>query len=171
MTTSTQLPTGTWQIDPSATTVTVSAQHLGFSTVPATLPVSSGTVDVDGEHRVVATDVQVDAASYTSKNAKRNEHIRSKDFLDAETHPTITFHAAGVTPTGNGYTARGTVTVKGTTTPIDVAITSVDVSGDRATFTASPTIERNTLGVDKMPRFVVGNALTLNVAATVRRAP
>ena len=45
-TTTTQLPTGTWTLDPTATTITVSAKKLGLFTIPATLTVVSGTIEI-----------------------------------------------------------------------------------------------------------------------------
>ena len=84
----TQLPSGTWQLDTSATTVTVSVKKLGFFAVPATLDVSSGSIEIDDDHQVTNVDIVVDASSYASKNAKRNEHVLGPDFLDTKNHPT-----------------------------------------------------------------------------------
>lgn len=166
--TTTQLPTGTWTLDPTATTITVSVKKLGLLTVPATLDVVSGTIDIDDDHHVTNVNVNADATSYTSKNAKRNEHVLSGDFLDAEAHPTIAFRTEKVTPTGNGHASNGTVTVKGRTAPIDVTISNVETTGTTGSFVATATVDRNTLGVDKMPSFVIGRHLdiTVNAVAT-----
>ena len=165
MTTPTALPTGTWELDPSATTLTVTARKLGLITVDATLAVTSGTVVIDDEHEVVDLQVVVDATSYASKNAKRNEHIVSEDFLDAGAHPTITFAAGSVTPTAEGLQADGSVTVKGQTSPVTVAIGDLDVTETVGSFVASATVDRTAIGVDKLPNFVIGRDLRLAITA------
>lgn len=163
--TTTQLPTGTWQLDPSATTVTVSVKKLGFINVPATLAVTSSSIEIDDDHQVANVDIVVDAASYASKNAKRNEHVLGPDFLDVENHPTIAFSTGRVAPGSAGYTSNGTVTVKGQSSPIDVTISDVEVSGTNGSFAATATVDRNALGVDKMPGLIVGRNLQLTVDA------
>ena len=165
ITTTTELPTGTWQLDASSTTVTVTVKKLGFITVPATLDVRSGSIEIGDDHQVTNVDIVIDASSYTSKNAKRNEHVLGPDFLDAETHPTISFRTGQVTSGSAGYNSNGTVTVKGQSSSIDVTIVDVDVSGTSGSFTATATVDRNALGVDKMPAFIVGRNLQLTVEA------
>ena len=171
MSTTTELPTGVWQIDPAATTVTITVKKLGgLITVPATLDVTAGVVRIDEQHKVTDVTVTVDAGSYRSKNDKRNEHVVSKDFLDSENHPTITFEANSITVRNGGHHTTGTVTVKGRSTPIEVAISAVNVDGESGSFTATATTDRTALGVDKMPGFIVGQELTLEVAATAHRS-
>lgn len=163
-----QLPTGTWALDTSATTVTISARKLRAFTVPATLTVTSGTIEI-ADGGVVGVDVTADASSYASKNAKRNEHVVGSDFLDAANHPAIRFQAHDVASSATGATASGSVTVKGRATPITVTISDVDIDGDTATFHASAVVDRTDLGVDKLPSLIIGPKLDLAVSATVNR--
>ncbi len=165
MTDMTTLPTGIWAIDPSATTVTISVTKLGFVKVPATLTVLSGSVEIDGSHEVVNVEIIADAASYTSKNPKRNEHVIGPDFLDAASHPAIVFRADRVVEGSNGYVAAGTVTMKGQSAPVEVTVSNVEVSGEAGSFTAAATVDRKSIGVDKMPSFVIGRELQLTVEA------
>ena len=170
-TTTTQLPTGTWTLDPTATTVTVFAKKLGLFTIPATLTVVSGSIEIGDDHQVTNVEVIADASSYASKNAKRNEHVTSPDFLDAEAHPTVAFRAGDVTPSGAGHASTGTVTVKGQTTPMNVAVSNVDVDGATGSFVATATVDRNAIGVDKMPALIIGRNLEIIVNATARKNP
>lgn len=160
------LPTGTWRLDPAQTTIDVAAKKLGFFTVRATLTLTAGTIEIDAHHQVTSVDVVADASSYTSANAKRNDHIRSADFLDADNHPELVFGAEQVTTSTRGYRADGSVTVKGQAFPISVDITDVDFDADRGSFVATATIDRNTIGVDKLPSLVIGRALQLTVNAS-----
>ncbi len=173
-TTTTTLPTGTWTLDP-ATSITVTATKLGFIKVPATIALLSGTVQIDDQHQVTAVSATGDAASYTSPNAKRNDHVRGADFLATDDHPTIGFEASSIRPSGTGYTAEGTVTIKGITAPLTVTISDVafaeGADGPSASFTATATADRTALGVDKLPSFVIGRDLDLVVTATATRQP
>lgn len=170
MTSTTALPTGTWQIDTAATTVTVTVKKLGVLTVPASLTVTSGTIEIDDDNNVTDVEIVADASSYASKNPKRNEHVVNDDFLDAATHPTITFRASAVATAPTGYSADGTVTVKGKTSPVSVAITGVSVQEAAGSFDAAATVDRKSIGVDKMPTFVIGRDLDITVSAVVNRA-
>ena len=91
--------------------------------------------------------------------------------LDAGTHPTIAFRSDQVTPAGNGLTSNGTVTIKGQTSPIDVTVSNVDVNGATGSFVATATIDRNAIGIDKMPALVIGRHLDITVNATAEKRP
>ena len=161
----TQLPAGTWQVDTGATTVNVSVKKLGLFTIPATFAVTSGTIEVDANHEVTGVNITVDASSYSSKNAKRDKHVVGSDFLDTDNHATINFRAehvssADASNTSATYTSAGVVTIKGQSSAVDVAIAGV---------TATATVDRKAIGVGKLPTFVVGQDLQLEVAAIARR--
>lgn len=165
MNNTTVLPTGTWTIDPSTTTVTVAVKKLGVFTVPATLAVVSGTIEIDNDHDVTTVHVTVDAGSYASKNAKRNEHVIGPDFLDADEHPTIEFRADRVEPGPNGHTSTGTVTIRGATSPIDVTVADIAIDGARGSFTGTAVVDRKAIGVDKTPTVVIGRLVQLTIDA------
>lgn len=166
----TTLPTGTWQLDTDATAITVSVKKLGLITVPAKLTVTSGTIEIDERHQVSNVEIVADASSYVSKNAKRDEHVHGADFLDVSQHPAISFHAATVADGTGDYRATGTITLKGQPSPIDVAITDVTVNGERGSFTATATVDRKAVGVDKMPSFIIGRDLELIVSASATKS-
>ena len=165
----TALPTGTWELDASATTITVTARKLGLFSIPADLTVAAGTIEIDGDHTVVNVDIVADAASYKSKSTKRNKHVLSDDFLDVATHPTISFRTGAVVPNGRNYRASGTVTIKGQTSPVEVIVTDVQFADSEGSFTASATIDRKAIGVGNVPTFVVAPELELTVSAKATR--
>jgi hypothetical protein len=57
------------------------------------------------------------------------------------------------------------VTLKGQTSPIDVTVADVQLTDANGSFTASATIDRKAIGVDKFPTFFVGRDLELRVSA------
>lgn len=163
-----QLPTGTWALDTSATTLTVSSKMMLAFTVPATLTLTAGSIKIsDGE--VVTVDVTADASSYRSKMAKRNKHVVSPDFLDAANYPKIQFQANFAASSAAGGTATGSIMMKGRTAPIQLTITKIAIDGDTAAFEASGRVARANLGVDKMPSLIIGSMLDVTVSATARK--
>ncbi len=160
----TMLPDGTWTIDPANTSLEISVKKLGFLTVVGTLDLQSGSVEIsDGS--VTSVEVAASSASYTTGNAKRDEHIRSADFLDASNHPTISFSASNAQATAAGYRLAGTATVKGLSSPLVFDVENLDVESTQATFSASGSVDRKVIGVDKLPSFVIANDLELTIAA------
>lgn len=166
----TTLPPGTWQIDPTSTTVTVSAKKLLLWTIPGTLTVSHGSIEIGADGQVAAADVVADAGSYTSKLARRNAEVVGSKLLDAASFPTIAFHADTVVPAATGFQATGTVTIKGRTSPISMIVSDVSTSESTATFRAEATVDRRDVGVDAMPSLIIGNELQLSISASARRA-
>ncbi len=166
-----ELPVGVWTLDEAQTTVTVSVKKMGLFTVPATLTVSSSRIEVDENHQITEVEIVVDAASYTSGNKQRNKHVSSADFLDSEAHPTIMYHATTVSLAEGGHLAEGAITVKGHTSPMLIKITNLnlDDSNRTATFAASGDLDRNSIGVDKMPSFIIGANLELTISATATK--
>lgn len=62
----------------------------------------------------------IETTSVDTKQAKRDDHLRSPDFFDVEQHPTILVEVDEVVLTGStGGTARGQVTIVGQTRPIE----------------------------------------------------
>ena len=130
----------------------------------ATLDLIDGVVDVvDGAVR--SAEARVDAASYSSPNAKRNAHVVAPDFLDAADHPDISLHASRVEPAAGGHTVDGQLTVKGSSFPIRLAVDEVAIAEASATFRATAHVDRKAIGVDKLPTFVIGRVLDLTVDA------
>jgi polyisoprenoid-binding protein YceI len=172
MTTATRIPgyiAGTWDIDPSHSTVGFSVRHMMVSKVRGTFPKFSGEI-VTGENledsKVTAT---VDATSITTGTEQRDNHIRSADFFEVENHPTWEFRSTAVTES----TLEGELTIKGVTRPVsfDLEFSGFGPDawgGTRAGFEATTTINRNDFGVDiKMPLegggLVVGDKVTVTL--------
>ena len=86
-----------WSLDKSHAAVTFSVDHLGFSVVQGVFREFDATVDYDPEN-VAASSVEftIQAASVDTFWEARDKHIRTKDFLDVEKHPTITFKSTAV---------------------------------------------------------------------------
>jgi len=144
---------GSWTIDPVHSEVGFSVRHMMVSKVRGKFNVFSGDI-VTGESlldsRVTAT---IDLSSIDTGNQDRDNHIRSADFFDVDTHKTMTFRSTGVRGKGDGYVLDGELTLKGITRPISLQLEvggfgQDPYGGTRAGFTATGELKRSDFGVD-----------------------
>ena len=86
-----------WLIDPKHTLVEFAVSYLAFTTVKGHFAGVSGTIRADeADPADASVEVEIDAASLETHEARRDTHLPWADFLDVERHPTITF--TGTTP-------------------------------------------------------------------------
>ena len=118
-TTTSQLTTGTWAIDPVHSSIEFSVRHLMVSKVRGTFDTFSGAIVVaeDGSPSVTA-EIAVD--SIDTRNEQRDAHIKSADFFDVEKYPTATFPRPVCGPNGDDYVLDGDFTLKGVTKPVSL---------------------------------------------------
>lgn len=139
---------GTWTIDPAHTSIEAVARHLMVSRVRGRFESFSGTVDVAEDPTESTAAVTIDAASINTNEDKRDAHLRSPDFLDADNHPQITFRSTAVEHIeGNRYRVTGELTIRGETREIAIDVdyfgVAVDPWGnDRAFLRGTTTLNR-----------------------------
>jgi len=70
-----------------------------------------------------AADITIDAASINTRVAKRDEHLRSADFLDVTKYPAIIFRSKRVEMAGNGtLRMTGDLTIRGVTKEVVLTV-------------------------------------------------
>ncbi|MEO8045075.1 MAG: YceI family protein [Spartobacteria bacterium] len=90
----------TYKIDPVHSSISFKVRHF-FSYVTGNFTKFEGTIQVDPDHPEKSTvTATIDAASVDTKNAKRDEDLRSADFFEVAKYPTITFKSKSVKQTG-----------------------------------------------------------------------
>lgn len=87
----------------------------------------TGAVEFDpadpAQSHVEAT---IDAATLSTREAQRDRHLKSGDFLDVGRYPAITFSSTKVSPAGeSAYKVDGELTIRGVTRPVTLAVDSV----------------------------------------------
>lgn len=143
-----------WYIDPSHSQVGFSVKHMMISTVRGRLGKLTGRLELEPAQAEKADfELAVDVAFIDTGDAKRDGHLRSADFFDAEKYPTITFKSNAIFPRGDGrYTASGDLTIRGVTRPVsfEIELLGVTVDGQNGQHlgaTATVTIDRTDFGL------------------------
>jgi polyisoprenoid-binding protein YceI len=154
--------TETYALDSTHAHVQYAVDHLGFSTSRGAFRDVSGTLVLDTDKPETARlNVTIPVASFDSFNAKRDEHIKSADFLDAAKFPEMKFVSTKVERTGE-KTAKvtGDLTLHGVTRPVVLDVTLHQVGThpmmkkDWAGFSATGTVKRSEFGIPQGIPFV-----------------
>lgn len=144
----------TYNIDPAHTTVGFRIRHMGIAFVEGEFDEFEGTINYDpSDLSATRANVTVQTASIDTDVERRDDHLRSADFFEVETYPTMTFTTTGVQPTGqNTFRLIGDLTIKGTTKEVvfdvDAAGPIPIENGQRVGFHATTTIDRRDFGID-----------------------
>jgi polyisoprenoid-binding protein YceI len=106
----------TWQIDTAHTNVSFTAKHMMITKVRGIFKGVTGTIDFDEANPTASSvSVVIPAATIETGMEPRDNHLRSADFLDAETFPTLTFTSTSIAQKGNRWAITGDLTVHGVT--------------------------------------------------------
>lgn len=103
-----------WALDTAHTSVQFSAKHMMISTVRGHFGEVTGELQLDEkDFTKSALDVKIDLAGLTTRDEKRDAHLRSGDFFDVETYPTATFKSTRIEKTGTDtYKVTGDLTIR-----------------------------------------------------------
>ena len=110
--TATQVPTGTWVVDPTHSTAEFSVKHListfraGFENVSGQLVGGEGGLSIEG-------DVPVESINIRQPDLRG--HVLAADFFDVENHPNVEFRSTSVRQDGEELTVEGELTIRGAT--------------------------------------------------------
>jgi len=171
---------GRWTIDPSHSSAAFSVRHLGLSKVRGRFGSFTGAIEVGERPEDTWVTASVDASSIDTKDPKRDEHLRSPDFFDVATHPTLEFRSTAVSGSGDRWELRGDLTIRGTTRPVVLDVTSEGVAtdpwgGTRAAFSATTEIDREAFGLTwnqalESGGLLVGKKVRIDLEVEVVRA-
>jgi polyisoprenoid-binding protein YceI len=127
--TATSVPTGTYNVDPSHSSVGFEVKHMGIATVRGAFRRFTGTIDATGEAPVLRGTVEV--ASIDTGDEQRDAHLTAPDFFDVEQYPEISFHTTAIQATDDSrIRLAGEITMKGITKPIELTGTAAEGGAD-----------------------------------------
>ncbi len=171
-----------WTLDPAHTEVRFSVNHF-FTPVKGRFAEFEVDLVYDPENpQASSVEARIPVSSVDTGNARRDDHLRSADWFEAERHPYITFKSKSVRADGEGrLVARGPLTIKGVSREIELPIVLLGhqpipepmremLGGTRevASFQASTAVERGDFGVGVgswAATMVVGSEVDIEILA------
>jgi polyisoprenoid-binding protein YceI len=145
---------GSYVVDAAHTRIGFVARHAMVTKVRGAFNEFEGSAIVDAnDFSKSSATLTIQAASIDTRQAQRDEHLRSNDFLGMEEHPEITFVSTRVEQTGpTTLELTGDLTVKGVTNsvtvPFDFEGAATDPFGNlRVGFEGSVVISRKDYGI------------------------
>ncbi len=123
-------PPATWQIDVTHSELSFRIRHL-VSRVNGTFGQWKGSIVADPANLAGGSvNVEIQTASIDTRNERRDTHLRSADFFDAPSHPTITFHSTRIqAQPGGALKIYGNLTIRGVTKPVVLDGRMLEVAG------------------------------------------
>jgi polyisoprenoid-binding protein YceI len=140
-------PVGNYAFDTAHTTIGFVARHM-LSKVRGRFTAYEGEVVVGETPGDSSVRIDIQADSITTDSQMRDDHLRSGDFLEADTYPTITFRSTGVrVGEESGFELDGDLTIHGVTRPVTLEAEFLGhgpgmQGGTLAAFSAKTTIDR-----------------------------
>ncbi len=165
----------TWQIDLSHSEITFSARHMMLSKVRGRFERFEGTIDGNEAHPELSTvSVKIEAASINTRDASRDTHLRSPDFLNADQYPYLTFASRRIDMISSDRARlTGDLTIRDVTREV---VLDVEYHGQAkspwgtisAGFSATTTINRKDWGLTwnvalETGGVLVGEEITINI--------
>jgi polyisoprenoid-binding protein YceI len=144
----------TWKIDPSHSAVRFSVRHLMISKVHGQFTSWTGEIQLDDADLARSSvKVEIDAGSIHTNEEKRDAHLRSADFFDAEQFPKLTFVSKSVLAEGGKVTqVIGDLTIHGVTKQVTLDVEDLGRQkdpwgGERVGYEARTSISRKEFGL------------------------
>ena len=146
--------TGTYTLDPAHSRIGFVARHAMVTKVRGAFNEFEGTATLDGANPAGSSaQVTINTASIDTRNAQRDEHLRSNDFLSMDEYPQITFSSTGARQVDDStFELTGDLTIKGVTNPITIPFSFEGAAKDpfgnlRVGFEGAVTINRKDYGI------------------------
>jgi polyisoprenoid-binding protein YceI len=142
-----------WKADPAHSVLTFKVRHL-FSKTAGQFDEWSATLDFDPQKiEEGSVGVTIQSASINTQNEQRDGHLRSPDFFDVETYPTISFASSRIEKTEDGYLLHGTLDMRGVQKEIAIAFEFMGSGKDpwgnvRAGFAGQLVLDRKDFGIE-----------------------
>ena len=170
---------GTYAIDASHSQAGFLVRHLMVSKVRGAFTGVSGTVTVAEDVNDSTVTVDIDPASIDTRDAGRDEHLRSPDFLGVEEFPALTYASTSLRRDGGDWVLDGDLTIKGVSRPVRLDVEFLGAvtdpwGGSRLGFSAKGELDREDWGLTwnqalETGGVVVGKKVTLEIEAELVR--
>jgi polyisoprenoid-binding protein YceI len=157
---------GEYEIDTAHSRFGFVARHAMVTKVRGHFADFSGTIHADGSNPSASkVELSIAVTSVDTASEQRDAHLRTNDFFDAETYPTITFTSTAIEPTGDTtFNVTGDLTIRGVTRPVTLEVEFTGAAkdpwgGERIGFEGSTVINRKDFGVNFNATLEAGGVL------------
>ncbi len=138
-----------------------------------------GTLQIAPEPLGSAVEAVIELSSVDTRNADRDNHLRSADFFSIEETPRMTFKSTGVHRKGDDLVATGHLTIRDVSKPVEINLEYLGAGtdpwgGNRIGFEGTTTISRKEWGVSfNIPldgdKVVIGDKINVVLAVEAVR--
>jgi polyisoprenoid-binding protein YceI len=147
---------GHWELDPDKTSVAFRTKAMWVLPIKGTAKALSGDAQVNPDAAATKGTLVIDATSFDTKNKRRDDHLRSQDFLEVAKYPSIIFTADGGRQTSaSRVEITGMLAIHGKTRPLTLQAELAE-SGHAATVSTLVQIDRPLWGVSKWSKMGAG---------------
>jgi polyisoprenoid-binding protein YceI len=143
-----------WSIDPMHSEIMFRIKHMLITNVSGTFDMFQATIEAEKkDFSDMEISFSADVASINTRNDHRDEHLRSNDFFDAASYPTLTFTSTNLTRVkDNQYALEGTFCIRGIEKNVQLEITHTGIGLDlygqtKAGFEINGVINRSEFGL------------------------
>jgi len=177
-TTTTGIPgyiAGTWTLDPVHTDISFTVRHLMVSKVRGRFTRFEGQIVTADDPLQSSVTASIELDSIDTAEPNRDAHIRSADFFETTTYPTMTYRSTGIRPAGDAWVVEGQLSLHGVTRSVPLRLElngflADSPMGTRAGFTATGEISRKDFGIEfNMPLegggVVIGDKISIAIEA------
>ncbi len=171
-----------WNIDTAHSLLEFSVKHMMISRAKGAFNNFGAVIEANPNDLTDAKiEFEVDLGSIDTRNKDRDDHLRSSDFFDIETHPKMTFIATDIKKKSkDNYDVTGDLTIRDVTRPVTVDVHFEGVSKDpmsgneAAGFTGKTKISRKDFGLTwnvalETGGVLVGDEVTINIEVEAQK--
>jgi polyisoprenoid-binding protein YceI len=147
---------GTWNVDPVHSSMVFRIKHLNTAYFYGTFNEVTGTINFDeAKPDASSMELSVKIDSAETHNSGRNNHIKGKDFFNAEKYPTATFKSTSWKGSGDSFDVTGDLTLHGVTKRLTIKLEKTGAGkgqkGPIMGFETTFTIKRSDFAITFMP--------------------
>jgi polyisoprenoid-binding protein YceI len=171
-----QTSTTTWNIDPAHSVADFKVKHMMISNVRGQFGKVSGVLTLD-ESDLTKSRVEalIEAGSIETRDAQRDAHLKSADFLHVEKFPTLSFKSTRISLVRDGeLSAEGELTIRGVARKVQFSVegptppTKDPWGNTRVAVSATTKINRKDFGLTwntalETGGILVGDEVTINL--------
>jgi len=165
-----------WAIDPAHSTIEFSVKNFFFFIVKGRFTQFAGSIVLDqADVRRSSVEIAIKAAGIDTGIKRRDAHLRSADFLEADRYPHIRFQSTNVEPGKDRDTLRltGSLTIKGKSREVILDVDKLDYSrspdGEEVSYYGTSTkLDRFDFGIGYR-RVLIGRSLKIMITVQASR--